>query len=86
MDRIAVMHPRAPEIAIVQISEEEHGELHKNPLDWVNKHKVFPKAVKSVYMLPHESGPARKAGPGAESTLIVTFVHFPKCAAVGACD
>jgi len=73
---------KGPETAIVQISSAEHDKLHLNPKDWVNAHNVFPKAVKSVEMLPHDFDPARAKG-ATEWTIM--FAHFPHCAAVGAC-
>jgi len=67
------------EIAILQMSNKEHDELHADPKNWVNDHKVFPKPVRSVDVPDHPSKPSASA-------WVVTIVHFPHCAAMGSCD
>jgi len=83
MQTIAFLHPTAkdPEIAILRVTIQEHDQLHKNPLDWVNKNKVFPKPVSSVELLPHASTGPNPTGTG----WIVTFTHYPHCAVIGSC-
>jgi hypothetical protein len=82
MHRIAFLHstPKAPEIAILQISSEEHEELHEDALAFVNKNKVFSKNVASVQILPH-AWPATTTG----TTWQLVIIHQLSCTAAVAC-
>lgn len=83
--------PTDPEIAILRISNQEHDDLHKDPLGFVNRNRVFGKDISRVDMQPHpseETGARRpKASAKAEaaSTWLVVIPHLPKCTAVASC-
>ena len=40
--------PKDPEIVTLQISTKELHELQKDPLVWINKHKIFHKDIKAA--------------------------------------
>jgi hypothetical protein len=92
MHRIALLHPTPTdsEIAILQVSNQEHDDLHKDALGFVNRNKVFCKDVRSVD-LQHTPGTASvaraKSGAkqSANSGWIVTLRHDPSCPVDGSC-
>lgn len=92
MHRIVLLHPTPTdsEIAILQISNQEHDDLHRDALGFVNKNKVFCKDVSSVD-LQHTPGTtsAPRAKSGAKQTAasgwIVTLNHDPSCHSSGSC-
>jgi len=86
MHRIALVcsKPNDPETAILQLSEEEHDQLHKDALSYVNDHNIFCMKVRSVDMPAHPNKkPVGKKG--ASPGWLVHIVHYPSCMCVGAC-
>lgn len=80
-----------PEIAILQLSEEEHAALHAKPKEFVNGHHVFDKEVNSMTVPPH--GPNAPSPAPSQATVavaagvtwLVLVRHRPDSTAVGAC-
>lgn len=71
------------EIAIVQLSNDEHNALHKNAKEFVNTNNVFvPPAVNSVKVEPHAQPQAKVA---ASATWTATIRHWPGCNCSAAC-
>jgi hypothetical protein len=68
--------PTSPEIAILQLDNNEHSALHKNALQFVNEKQIFRKSVKSVEI----------ASPAKTQTGLVIMVHLPGCAVAAYCD
>lgn len=68
---------RLTEVAILQLSNQEHDDLHKDALGWVNRNKVFYKDVTSVNLPPH---PQR-----TDSAWVVSLAHELHCAVSGSC-
>ena len=93
---VAFLHPtpEEPEIAIVRLSKEEHDALHKDPLGFVNKHKIFGKDVSSVDLPAQPDDMASRVASKTlayhkndedPDTFMVVFVHQLSCTAKGAC-
>src|SRR4051794_36085076 len=91
---VSFLHPTPtdPEIVVLRLSDEEHDEFHKDPLGFVNKHKIFGKDVSRVDVPRHtwetSSASQTKAlalkkedSPG----WLVVLVHQLSCTATGAC-
>lgn len=78
-----------PEIAILQLSEQEYQALHENPKDFVNSHHVFEQQVREMIMQSPAPGATSGAVPrGSASnngaTWLVLVRHRPDSSAVGA--
>jgi predicted phosphohydrolase len=74
---------RTPEIAVLQVSSEEHAILHK-PVEGkklVNDKHVFKKEIRELKMAPHA---ATEAIPEKANWMIM-LVHMPQCTACGTC-
>ncbi len=80
-----------PEIAILQLSDEEHAALHNDPKDFVNGHHIFDKDVNSMSVASHASNVRSRAQLKAvaeadtSATWLVLVRHRPDSSAVGAC-
>lgn len=92
MHRIALLlpTPTGSEIAILKVSNQEHDDLHKDALGFVNKNKVFCKDVASVDLqhAPETMSAARaKSGTKqtANSAWIITLSHDPRCPVYASC-
>jgi len=82
MHRIAYLQSTlgAPEIVTLELSDQEHDDLHKDPLVWINNSKIFSKDVSSAKILSHV-GPEKKG----KATWYVLIPHHPACAAAVIC-
>ena len=90
MKILVLLQTIEPEIAVLQLSDEEHTALHTNALGFVNNNQVFGKPVNTVDIEPHpkKSSTAKpKAGAKAavSSTWTTTILHWPNCTCRGAC-
>ena len=83
--------PTDPEIAILRISNQEHDDLHKDPLGFVNRNHVFGRDISRVDMQPHPSekmgATQLKASAKTEAApnWLVVIPHLPKCTASATC-
>jgi hypothetical protein len=90
--KISTAAPRRatdPEIAILQLSEQEYAALHKNPKDFVNNNHVFEQPVREMVMQSPAPNAMRVAAPAAGdsatgTTWLVLVRHRPDSSAVGA--
>ena len=72
-----------PEIAVLQLSEEEHKALHAAPKDFVNHNHVFDKDVNTM-MLPSHVMQAATAETATVAWLVLVR-HRPDSSAAGSC-
>ncbi len=89
MHRIALVHsaPTDPEIAVVQISKEDHDKLITDATKFFQSNSVFSKPVKEA-KVQHPSEPATMVAEGASavgSTCMLVLVHMPACNVIGYC-
>jgi hypothetical protein len=91
--KISTAAPRRatdPEIAILQLSEQEYAALHKNPKDFVNNNHVFEQPVREMVMQSPAPNAMRVTAPAAVdsaatgTTWLVLVRHRPDSSAVGA--
>jgi len=84
MHRIALVcsKPGDPEVAILQLSNEEHDELHHDPTNFVNKNRIFCKDVSRVDVVEHSIGKKRK---DASAGWLILSTHYPSCVCPTVC-
>lgn len=91
MKILALLQTIEPEIAVLQLSNEEHTALHTDALGFVNSNQVFGKQVNKVDIEPHAPKKSSTAKPQAgakaavSTTWTTTILHWPGCTCKGAC-
>ncbi len=68
------------EVAVLELDGTDKVAFDANPLDFVNKNKVFgPQRVKSVDRHPDWKDSATASTTSATATWLTMIVHYPSC-------
>ncbi len=82
--------PGDVEAVVLNLTTEEHDDLHRRHEKFVNDNKVFTTQVKSIVLRPEphpkpaSPTPVPASAPSME-TWMVLVVHRPACTCVGTC-
>ncbi len=84
--------PGDVEVVVLKLTTEEHEEIHRDALEYVNLHKehFFGKKVQSVVLSPDshpklDSTVSPLASAPSTETWMVLVAHRPACTCVGTC-
>jgi hypothetical protein len=84
MKKIALLQLAGSEIAILELSNEEHSALHKTHEKFVNDNHVFDAHVRKV-RFESDVQAETPATATATTTWTSTIRHWPTCNCSGAC-
>ncbi len=73
--------PQKPEIAVLKLSDEQHKVFLKDPMKFVEEHKIYPFKLRRVVRgrVPPIKAAAPAADPSGEWAVVLT--HMPDCSA-----